>query len=170
MTIFKRLIKTIGGLLLLTFISWWLVLSPVSFPSENDAYYIYSKDKKWKVGVYWVSPTSPAGLYQFLMNKRYIVLYDANGHYIGQSTPFCFMTFDESNILFPSITDDHNLWFIPETCDYTIQVRKPAWWSQIIHQTNRIFHVKPPKGLELHEYGQITTKARKRFPIHTLAV
>ncbi len=126
---FKRFII---ALLSMPLLSYWLILSPVIPNSENDyAYYTYSDDGKWKIGEYPVSATTPISFIQFLFNKEYIVLYNDKGEYIGQSTPFCTQSVLDPNILFPTKSDLF-VRFIPETCDFSIPVDNPTWWSKII--------------------------------------
>ncbi len=126
---FKRFII---ALLSIPILSYWLILSPVIPNSENHPiYYKYSDNGRWKIGIYNISATTPISSIQYLLNRRYVVLYKSDGEYIGQSTPFCFQSFWGFNALFPNNT--HNsLLFIPESCDYTIPTDKPKWWSKII--------------------------------------
>ncbi|HIF9078218.1 TPA: DUF6201 family protein [Photobacterium damselae] len=126
------MIKLIKYTILIIIIMWWIILSPVSFNSLFFEQYKYSEDGNWKLGIYDVAPFTPISLFQYLNGDKYIVLYDKNDNYIGQSTPFCLMYFSESNILFPSNSHDDHLFFIPEECDYSIPIEKKKWWSLII--------------------------------------
>ncbi len=124
--------KLVKYIILLIIISWWIILSPVSFNDSFFEQYKYSEDGNWKLGIYDVAPFTPISLFQYIKGDKYIVLYDENDNYIGQSTPFCFMSFNESNILFPSEPSDNHLLFIPEDCDYSIPIDDKKWWSKII--------------------------------------
>ena len=126
------MIKYIKLTVFITFILWWMILSPVSFNNFSFEQYKYSEDGNWKLGIYEVLPLTPLSLFQYFNGDKYIVLYDKNDEYIGQSTPFCLMSFNESNILFPSKFNKDKLLFIPEECNYTIPVNEKKWWSKII--------------------------------------
>ncbi len=127
----KKILKL---MLLLFFLFWWLVLSPVSFPDDKDSDYIYSSDNNWKLVLSPVLITNPISLIQWFENKKYIVLFDKDGNYIGQSSPICLMRFDEFDeydVFFPS-KSHAKLLFLPEDCDYTIPIGEKRWWSKII--------------------------------------
>ncbi|SDG68973.1 hypothetical protein SAMN04488136_101290 [Vibrio xiamenensis] len=126
---FKRFIIALFSIPLL---AYWLILSPV-IPNKNihDPYYTYSEDRKWKIAVYDVSPTTPISLVQYIQEKNYIVLYNENDEYIGQSTPFCYQSLLDYNAIFPD-SDLDDLLFLPKECDYSIPEVKPRWWSRII--------------------------------------
>ncbi len=124
--------RFIIALLSIPLLSYWLILSPVIANSENDyAYYTYSDDGKWKIAVYDVSPTTPISLVQYLQEKNYIVLYNKNDEYIGQSTPFCYQSLLDYNVVFP-VSGLDDLTFLPDERDYNIPAKNPRWWSKII--------------------------------------
>ncbi|PNQ54450.1 hypothetical protein C1141_15825 [Vibrio agarivorans] len=119
---------------MIIFLGWWLVLSPVSFPINDESKYIYSSDGKWKLVISPIKITTPISLVQRIFNKKYIVLFDKNGKYVGQNSPFCTMVireYEEFYVGFPSEHDKY-LYFQPEECDYTIPINKKEWWSKII--------------------------------------
>ncbi|PSU84701.1 hypothetical protein C0W35_22605 [Photobacterium kishitanii] len=116
---------------LLTFLFWWLILSPVSFPDNENSYSSYSHDGKWKLVTVPISPTTPLSFIQEMGDKSYVILFDSDSKYIGQSTPFCFMRMDDYNILFPSKTYK-NVGVLPEDCDYDIPINEKKWWSKVI--------------------------------------
>ncbi len=126
---FKHIAAT---LILLPVLAYWLVLSPV-IPSEklNDAFYMHSEDGEWKIAEYRVQPTTPISFVQYWQEKKYIVLYNQNDEYIGQSTPFCYQPLFDYNVIFPE-SDLDDLLFVSNECDYTIPVVNPRWWSKII--------------------------------------
>ncbi|HIF9355696.1 TPA: DUF6201 family protein [Photobacterium damselae] len=127
----KGFLKLILLILSLGGVFWWLVLSPVSFPDDKYSYSIDSSDKKWKLVISPIAMTTPLSLIQGLEDKKYIILFDQNGKYIGQSSPFCFMRFDDYNVLFP-LEPNEDLGFLPELCDYSIPIDDKKWWSKII--------------------------------------
>lgn len=132
-----KYLKPILVLPIIIILAYWLVLSPVA-PSINDEhkFYVYSDNRNWKVGIYRVSPTTPISLIQYLLQKKYIVLYDKDNNYITQSSPFCLQTFDDFNVVFPIHTNFINtkdyVYFMPEECDYTLSTTKSNWWSKVI--------------------------------------
>ena len=119
------------------FISWWIVLSPVSFP-DRGGYSSYrsvsSSDKKWRVDLYSVAITTPFSLIQALNGEEYIVLFDQNGNYVGQTSPFCMFNLEflqDNYAYFPS-KEDENFRYLGGNCDYYIPVNEKKWWSKII--------------------------------------
>ncbi|SDG69321.1 hypothetical protein SAMN04488136_101306 [Vibrio xiamenensis] len=126
---FKHITAT---LISLPVLAYWLVLSPV-IPNKNihKGHYTYSYDGKWQMAVYRVSPTTPISFIQYLQEKKYIVLYNKNDEYIGQSTPFCYQSLFDYNVVFPGSSLD-DLSFLPDECDYNIPAKNPKWWSKII--------------------------------------
>ncbi|PSU86506.1 hypothetical protein C0W35_22255 [Photobacterium kishitanii] len=126
-----KYLKLILLLLFPFFLFWWAVLSPVSFLDDSYSHTIISPDKKWEIVISPVTMTTPLSLIQGLEGKRYITLFDNNGNYIGQSTPFCIMRMEQYNIIFPS-KDRLYLGVLPENCDYDIPINEKKWWSKII--------------------------------------
>ena len=127
----KKYLKVILLLFIPIFLFWWAVLSPVSFPDDSYSRTIISPDKKWKIVISPVAMTTPLSLIQGFEGKRYIILFDTNGNYIGQSTPFCIMRMEQYNILFPS-KERRYLGVLPENCDYDIPINEKKWWSKVI--------------------------------------
>ncbi|SDG69020.1 hypothetical protein SAMN04488136_101292 [Vibrio xiamenensis] len=124
--------RFIIALLSIPLLAYWLMFSPV-IPEESldKAFYTYSDDGKWKIAEYRVSSTTPISFVQYWQEKKYIVLYNKNDEYIGQSTPFCYQPLFDYNVIFPE-SDLDVLLFVSNECDYTIPVVNPRWWSKII--------------------------------------
>lgn len=117
---------------------FWLVLSPVAF--FGDFNYVAQKislDGKYKAKAYYVLPTTPYAAYQlFVRSDVFIVLYDMNGKYLGQSSPFHFSEIDgvfADAVFFPGeIPGDHSFSIngVNDYVDgYTIPVVRKKWWS-----------------------------------------
>ncbi len=113
-------------------LSYWLIFSPIIPEKKLDkAFYTYSDDGKWKIAEYRVQPTTPISFIQYWQEKKYIVLYNKNDEYIGQSTPFCYQSLFDYNVVFPGDNLD-KMSFLPDECDYNIPAKNPKWWSKII--------------------------------------
>lgn len=122
-------------------IFFWLVLSPVSF--FGDFNYVNQKisaDGKYKVVAYYVLPTTPYAAYQaFVRGDVFVVLYDINGKYLGQSSPFHFSEIEGvfgDTVFFPGeISGDHSFSIngVNDYVDgYTIPVDQKKWWSRFL--------------------------------------
>lgn len=122
-------------------LAFWLVLSPVAFFCDfNLAYSESSPDGRFKVDAYYVLPTTPYGLYQRFINKDvFVVLYDKNGKYLGQSSPFHFSEMEGvfgDAVFYPGEVvgdDSFSINGVNSYVDgYTISSRSKKWWSKII--------------------------------------
>ena len=130
----KKFIKLFISIFFLLFIFWWLVLSPVSFPDSGYYSSVSSPDKKWRIDLYSVAITTPFSLIQALNGEEYIVLFDQNGNYVGQTSPFCMFNLEflqDNYAYFPS-KEDENFRYLGGNCDYYIPVNEKKWWSKII--------------------------------------
>ena len=138
----KFLIK---ALLLMLVLSFWGVLSPVSFFGRfNQVYVSSSSDGAYKAVAYYVLPTTPYGIYQMFIRKDiFVVLYDKNDRYLGQSSPFHFSDVEGvfgDAVFFPGELSCDQSFAINGVNDYvdgyTIPAHHKMWWSRIIS----IFH------------------------------
>lgn len=117
----------------------WMVLSPTAFFGDfNQAHEQASYDGNYRVVAYYVLPTTPISLFQWAFyGDVFLVLYDKDNNYLGQSSPFGFT--DQYNILgndifFPDKVDGNDKSFsingVNEFSDgYTIPVKNKKWWS-----------------------------------------
>lgn len=119
---------------------WWLFLSPVFFfGSFNQVKEVVSLDGKFKVVAYDVIPSTPISIYQSLIeNDVFIVLYGAEGEYLGQSSPFEFSDVDGvlgDAVFFPDKSENADSFSINGVGDYTsgyeIPVENMKWWSRV---------------------------------------
>ena len=68
-------------LLLLIILFWWTFLLPVSISDNKNSTTVISQDEKWKIVLTPVVMTTPLTLIPMLENRKYIVLFDQDGHY-----------------------------------------------------------------------------------------
>jgi len=134
----KIVIKIVSLALLLFF---WLVLSPVSFFGKfNYAYESRSPDGQFYAVAYYVLPTTPYAAYQRFINKDiFVVLYDKQGKYLGQSSPFHFSELEGvfgDAVFFPGELTGDDSFSINGVNDYvdgySISSQHKKWWSLII--------------------------------------
>lgn len=126
-------------LLFTPFFILWMILSPTAFTGDfNKTHEKISEDGKYKIVAYYVLPTTPVSFFQWAFKGDvFLVLYDADKNYLGQSSPFWFTdqyTIFGNDILFPDDTDgeDKSLYLNGVndfTEGYTIPVKKKKWWS-----------------------------------------
>ncbi|MEG0368320.1 MAG: DUF6201 family protein [Coprobacillus sp.] len=135
----SKIVIKIASLALLLF--FWLVLSPVSFFGKfNYAYDTTSPDGQFKAVAYYVIPTTPYAVYQLFINKDvFVVLYDKDGKYLGQSSPFHFSELEGvfgDAIFFPGELSGDDTFSINGVNDYvdgySIPSKHKKWWSLII--------------------------------------
>lgn len=135
----SKIVIKIASLALLLF--FWLVLSPVSFFGKfNYAYESRSPDGKFNAVAYYVLPTTPYAAYQRFINKDiFVVLYDKDGKYLGQSSPFHFSELEGvfgDAIFFPGELSGDDSFSINGVNDYvdgySISSKQKKWWSIII--------------------------------------
>ncbi|PWD60313.1 DUF6201 family protein [Pectobacterium parmentieri] len=122
--------------------SYIVILSPVSFNlTYNKVDEFYSKDKHYKAVIYNPFPFSPQCLYHIFSIDGpavYIVLYDRDGKYIGQSSPFYFINrYDLNPILFvfpddesEGEKDNFNLLIDGYGNAFKINIYQKTWWSK----------------------------------------
>lgn len=127
--------------ILFLFLFYFLILSPISFHANfNKVTEIYSKDKKYKAVQYNPLPFSPFVIYQLFSVDGpliYIVLYDENEVYIGQTSPFYFLNgYDLNPILFvfpgdnlDSDGDNFDLLIDGYGDAFKINIHHKTWWS-----------------------------------------
>ncbi|MBS0971403.1 hypothetical protein JK232_21190 [Nissabacter archeti] len=123
----------------------WLVLSPIAFFGEfNKVHEKVSPDGNYKAIAYTVLPTTPISFYQFIINDAvFIVLFDKNENYLGQSSPFYFSGIEGllyEKVFFPGEIQGENSFSVNGINDYTegytIPVNQKRWWSWILE----VFH------------------------------
>lgn len=136
------MIKKMRLIMATLLIMYIVLLSPVSFNlSYNKVDEVYSKNKQYKAELYNPFPFSPLSLYQIFSIDGpaiYIVLYDKNGKYIGQTSPFHFINrYDLNPILFvfpgdefEGETDNFNLLIDDYGDAFKINVYQKTWWSK----------------------------------------
>ncbi|WP_230351290.1 DUF6201 family protein [Lelliottia sp. WAP21] len=117
----------------------WMILSPTAFFGDfNKAHEQISEDGKYKVVAYYVLPATPVSFFQWAFEGDvFLVLYDAENNYLGQSSPFGFTdqyTIFGNDILFPDDADGtEKSLFLNGVNDftegYTIPVKNKNWWS-----------------------------------------
>lgn len=119
----------------------WMVLSPVAFYGEfNKVHEEISPGGKYKVVAYTVLPTTPISLYQSMINNDvFLVLFDASGNYLGQSSPFHFSDAEgifADEVFFPEDIESNASFSINGINDYaqgyTIPVKQKKWWSRVL--------------------------------------
>lgn len=120
-------------------ITLWMALSPTAFMGDfNKAYEKVSGNGKYKVVAYYVIPTTPISFFQWAFDGDvFLVLYDAQNNYLGQSSPFSFTdqyTIFGNDIFFPDEADGAekslSLNGVNDfTESYTIPVQNKKWWS-----------------------------------------
>lgn len=137
--------KIIKYPLLTLFLLWWFFLSHVTFTTS----WLYSasfKNEHYQVAYYHPAPINFFGIYFWLVNEQpvFVVLYDKEGKYIGQSSPF---------LIASAIHVDGGESFLPETNEYdkkyeyydmfyisgepfdgkyNISTKHKKWWSAIL--------------------------------------
>ncbi|HDK6221604.1 TPA: hypothetical protein M2P66_001720 [Klebsiella quasipneumoniae] len=126
-------------LLIIPFVILWMILSPTAFFGDfNKTHEQISEDGKYKAVAYYVLPTTPISFFQWAFEGDvFLVLYDANNNYLGQSSPFGFTdqyTIFGNDILFPDDSDGAeeslSLNGVNDfTENYTIPVKNKKWWS-----------------------------------------
>ncbi|EMH4161409.1 hypothetical protein RJ498_000613 [Pluralibacter gergoviae] len=131
--------KLKSTLLIVPVLMLWIILSPTAFFGDfNKALERISEDGKYKAVGYYVLPTTPLSFFQWAFEGDvFLVLYDAENNYLGQSSPFGFTdqyTIFGNYIFFPYDADgsEKSLSLIginDFTEGYTIPVENKKWWS-----------------------------------------
>lgn len=125
---------------------FWLLLSHVSLAHWNhhSDIKIWAKDHKYLVVKKRIMPINPIGLFCELMTEDavYFVLYNEEGKYIGQTSPFiCHPAWFDTGFTFPGehysidtdsfiVLDDKNIEAL------TISTKQKRWWSKILAMVN----------------------------------
>ncbi|MDC9583339.1 DUF6201 family protein [Xenorhabdus sp. PR6a] len=124
------------------FFLWWFFLSHVTFTVFPRKFEMHNED--YMVRYYYVLPTNIIGIYSWFFNYRpeYIVLYDKNYNYIGQSSPFCIRSNTDllagehvlPEIEFTNEYDSSSFYISGGNCqeEYEIPTKTKKWWSQIL--------------------------------------
>jgi hypothetical protein len=134
--------RTIKYIITALIIPFWLLLSHVSLARWDNRFdiKIWAQDHKYHVVKKRISPINPIGVFCELATEDavYFVLYDEEGEYIGQTSPFiCYSSWIDTPISFPGddISSDKNSFKV--FCDkydeeLTINTKQRRWWSQIL--------------------------------------
>ncbi|EMH4161408.1 hypothetical protein RJ498_000612 [Pluralibacter gergoviae] len=136
-----KIYTALKSVLLAFMIFFWLVLSPVSFFGRfNYVHDSRSPDREFKAVAYYVLPTTPYAAYQrFVKKDVFVVLYDKDGKYLGQSSPFHFSELEGilgDAVFFPGeLTKDSSFSINGMNAyvdGYSIPSHHKKWWSIII--------------------------------------
>ena len=136
--------KTVKYTLATLVFLWWFFLSHVTFTTDG----LYSgslSNEGYQAKYYHPAPTNFFGLYFWLVHEMptFIVLYDSEGRYLGQSSPFLIASFIHlggENVL-PETYDydkkhgDYDSFYIaggPFVEEYTISTKNKTWWSWLL--------------------------------------
>ncbi|QOL15189.1 DUF6201 family protein [Dickeya dianthicola] len=121
--------------------SYFFSLAPVSLNLiYNKVDEIHSNNESYKAVLYNPLPLSPLSIYHIFSIDGpavYIVLYDKNGKYIGQTSPFHFINrYDLNPILFvfpgdefDGERDNFNLLIDGYGDAFKINIHHKTWWS-----------------------------------------
>lgn len=134
--------KTLAKFLAVLFSAYWLLLAHVSltFLDKNAPISEASKDGQYKVFLKDMYPINPIGLYCQLTTESpiYFSLYNANGNYIGQSSPFvCYGKWNDVSLRFPGeeFTTDVNSFVVFDdeyNGELNISTKQKRWWSILL--------------------------------------
>ncbi|MDS0787439.1 DUF6201 family protein [Proteus vulgaris] len=137
--------KIIKYTLLTLFLLWWFFLSHVTFTTS----WLYSasfKNEHYQAAYYHPAPINFFGIYFWLVNEQpvFVVLYDKEGKYIGQSSPFVIASnihlLGGENVLPKTYEYDkkyggYDNFYLNGgsfTDDYLISTKHKKWWSYIL--------------------------------------
>ena len=132
--------KKLAKFFTVLFAVYWLLFAHVSlnFLDETPPFSQVSEDSRYKVVFKSVYPVNPIGVYCLLTKDWapiYFVLYDANGDYIGQSSPFaCYWAWSSAAFRFPGeeFTPDVNSFVVLDDeydGELNISTVDKKWWS-----------------------------------------
>ncbi|MDF7675138.1 DUF6201 family protein [Neisseriaceae bacterium ESL0693] len=135
--------KIIRRIFWILFLLWWLLLSHVTFSSppekEGDFACFF---EQYRFSVESPMPVNPIGLWisirYFFAEPFYLVVYDNQGHYIGQSSPT--LRNDNYNISIRNKTGACNSIFIEKDkitvggagSGLDVPLHHKKWWSWIL--------------------------------------
>lgn len=137
-------VKSVFFATITVLILWWLTLSHVTFNLATQEYKRFT-NKEYTVIFFKPLLTNPIGLYYRLVYRFpfYAVLYDKDGSYIGQSSPF-FMNSDiyllGDDFSFPHSSTYHTIrdsFYLIENDNYTISVTEKSWWSWLLQHCHQ---------------------------------
>ena len=129
--------KTVKYTLATLVFLWWFFLSHVTFTTDG----LYSgslSNEGYQAKYYHPAPTNFFGLYFWLVNEMpaFIVLYDSEGRYLGQSSPFLIASsihLEGGEDIYPK---DPSYEFYPSGGsfieEYTIPTKNKTWWSWLL--------------------------------------
>ncbi|WP_387462814.1 DUF6201 family protein [Photorhabdus sp. RM323S] len=135
----RKILFSILGVILL----WWFFLSHVTF-LKNKAEIHESKNDGYIAKYYKPLPVNLFGMYFLTVEREsfFVVLYDINNNYIGQSSPFYMsgiINVLERNPMFPNNddSDPFNDRFVVVNSEdfsnaYEISINHKKWWSKIL--------------------------------------
>ena len=124
-------------LIIISILFFYFVLSPVSFHVKSSQVgKLKSENNDYTMIAYRVIPSTPISFLQLIgINNIYVVLYDNNGGYLGQSSPFYFYremdVFNSGSVLFPDEIEERGLAIVSDN-ELTIPLKHPKWWSRIL--------------------------------------
>ena len=132
--------KKLAKIFSVLFAVYWVLLAHVSliFLDKKPPISIVSEDGKYKVALKSVYPVNPIGLYCLFTKEwapKYFALYDNNGDYIGQSSPFaCYWPWSSAALIFPGeeFTTDANSFVVFDdeyNGELNISTKDKRWWS-----------------------------------------
>lgn len=149
--ILRYTLYLVGFLLFL----WWFLFAHVVFYKRELTYMQYETKNHVIVKHYVSSPINPIGIYYWLTtgdgmvfnggNPLFIILYDKNGKYLGQTSPFYMMdifSYAGGNSLGKYVADELqgddpneislSLGLEPAETAYTVNIKHKKWWSIIL--------------------------------------
>lgn len=139
----SRAYKITKRLLLLLLFLWWLLLSHVTFsvpPWKKNTTYACSFDK-YHIVAESPLPINPVGLWlnlrYFFEEPYYMVVYDAQGHYIGQNRAALHNNIydghrDRVNVCRGLEIKDDMLVVPSDDADANIPLHHKRWWSWVL--------------------------------------
>ncbi|MDC9594203.1 DUF6201 family protein [Xenorhabdus sp. IM139775] len=124
------------------FFLWWFFLSHVTF-ATNSFFITEDRNDNYVVRYYYPAPINIFGMYFRIIKERphYVVLYDKDNNFIGQSSPFVIPSSIHilgSEHILPNMSigneQDQRFYISGEPFDgaYTIPVKEKKWWSKIL--------------------------------------
>ncbi|MDC9583272.1 DUF6201 family protein [Xenorhabdus sp. PR6a] len=136
-----KIVKYIKHVVITAIFLWWFFLSHVTFFFSYKNFEMNNGDFIAKY--YYVLPVNIIGIYSWIFHYQpeYVVLYDKEYNYIGQSSPFCLSNgiAGGEHILPEKKLMSKNKYYAylnvsGGRCqdEYTIPVKEKKWWSQIL--------------------------------------
>ncbi|PJG59917.1 DUF6201 family protein [Aeromonas cavernicola] len=124
----------------------WVLLGHVLYKDIKNDYAIKSRDGYFTAYINHIKPFNPIGVYCQITSDTpaFISLYDKEGRYLGQSSPFtCISAYEIANVLFPRDGKLPHEAPSPEDSlfgaamgehekDMEIDINNKRWWSIIL--------------------------------------